>query len=101
MDSYMINQEADILKITISGEFTENVAATLQKKLEGYIDHDIERVVFDFKETTFLASSGLRILFLAKKRIKKGMEVDIVNAGAAVLKILKMSGQTHEFNIID
>jgi len=29
------------------------------------------------------------------------MEVDIVNAGAAVLKILKMSGQTHEFNIID
>ena len=101
MDNDTISLEADVLKIRISGDFTANVAATVQEKLEGYTNHDIAKVVFDFKEITFLASSGLRVLIFAKKRIKEGMEVDIVNAGAAALKILKMSGLIDAFNMID
>ena len=101
MDHYTINQQADVLKIMISGDFTANVAATLQKELEEYADHDIAKIVFDFKGITFLASSGLRVLIFAKKRIKEGMDVDILNAEAGALKILKMSGLADEFNIVD
>ena len=101
MDNYTITEEAGVLKIMISGDFTANVAATVQEKLEGYRDHDVAKVVFDFKEITFLASSGLRVLIFAKKRIKEGMEVDIVNAGANARKILKMSGLIDVFNMIN
>ena len=101
MDNYTITEEADVLKIMISGDFTANVAATVQEKLEGYRDHGIAKVVFDFKEMTFLASSGLRVLIFAKKRIKEGIEVDIVNAGTAAQKILKMSGLIDVFNMIN
>ena len=100
MDDYTINQEANVLKIGIFGDFTANVAETLQKTLEAYTDRNIASVVFDFQKLTFLASSGLRVLVFAKKRIKEGMEVEIVNAGAAPLKILKMSGLTELFHIV-
>ena len=100
MDNYTLKQEADILKIKVSGDFTANVAATVQNALAEYPHRDITKIVFDFADLTFIASSGLRVLVFAKKRMKAGMDVEIVNVGAAARKILNMSGLADMFDMV-
>ena len=101
MKNYSMELNQKTLCITVTGEFVATVAQKLQKELEELKDKDICKVIFDLKEVTFIASSGLRVFIFAKKRINDSMDVDILNASAGTLKIIKMSGLISFFNIVE
>ena len=68
------------------------------KTLRGEIDEEIlrntpEKIVFDFSRTTFMDSSGLGLVLGRYRKAKEaGVEVEIVNPGNKIYKILKMAG---------
>ena len=89
---YLINEKGRKLVIEVSGEFDAVLAKELQKDFEKYKGKNIGEVLFDFKKTTHIASSGLRIIIFAQERINTDIDVSIINAKDMVLEIIKMSG---------
>ncbi len=86
------NANKDELIITLEGEFDTAGAQSVQEKLEAYDIKKIEKIIFDLTNATIMASSGLRVIFFAKDKIKENMKVELKGAQGLVAKVIKMSG---------
>ncbi len=68
------------------------------KKLREDIDFKIlserpKKIVFDFSRTSFMDSSGLGLILGRYRRAKDiGAELEIVNPGSKIYRILEMAG---------
>ncbi len=68
------------------------------KTLRVEIDEQIlkttpEKIIFDFSRTSFMDSSGLGLVLGRYRKAKEaGVEVEIVNPGEKIYRILKMAG---------
>ena len=89
---YSIKEDGRQIVVEVMGEFDAILAKEIQNALENRQDRQIEAVAFDFKHTTHIASSGLRVIIFARERIKPGIQVTIVAARDIVLDVIKMSG---------
>jgi anti-anti-sigma factor len=89
---YSINEEGGKVFVEVTGEFDAILAKEVQNALEKCRDREIDAVAFDFKNTTHIASSGLRVIIFARERIRPGIQVSIVEARDIVLDVIKMSG---------
>jgi len=81
-----------LLTINIEGEFDTGAAQKVQDDLGHYKDKAIEKIVFDLSKATLMASSGLRVIFYAKDKLKEKMNVELKGAQGLVAKVIKMSG---------
>jgi anti-anti-sigma factor len=93
--------DEEILTITIDGEFNRDLSILVQEKLDGYEKTDIKKIIFDLKDMTFVASSGLRIFIYAQEEITPNVEVIVTNAKNLVKKVINMSGVKGILNIIE
>jgi len=50
---------------------------------------------------TFVASSGIRVFIVAKKRLITEMDVDVIGAKGTVLSVIQMSGVNSFINVIE
>jgi anti-anti-sigma factor len=99
---YHIEKKENYVTVQISGEFDAILAKSAQKELEQFKKDDkLEEVIFDFAETTHIASSGLRIIIFAEERLATGCSVTIKNAQDIVLEVIKMSGIDAFVNLIE
>ncbi len=87
------------LVIEIKGEFDSIMAGELQPELESYSNKTINNITFDLAETVFIASSGLRVIIIAKDKIGSDMNVNIANAKGIVLDTIKMCGINKFINV--
>ena len=77
----------------------------MQKKLELKIDDRIERdnikkVIMDFKEVTFMDSSGIGVVIGRLKKVKnRDGKVCIANINKRVDKVFKLSGLYKIINV--
>ena len=69
---YSIKEEDGKVFVEVTGAFDAILAKEVQNALENLRDQEIEAVAFDFKNTTHIASSGLRVIIFARERIKPG-----------------------------
>ncbi len=80
------------LTIIIEGEFDTGAAQVVQDALEPFREKDMDRIVFDLSGATLMASSGLRVIFYAKDKLKDSMAVELKGATGLVARVIHMSG---------
>lgn len=82
------------LIIAIDGEIDHHETKNLRVDIDREIERSLpDKIIFDFSRTAFMDSSGLGlILGRYRKARERGVEVEIVNPGDKISRILKMAG---------
>ena len=88
--------EENCLTIFLPGELDHHNAEEIRKGSDKLIEENhIKCVIFDFQETNFMDSSGIRVILGSYKMVYLlGGEVRAVHANDRMKKILTMSGVT-------
>ncbi|HHW56666.1 MAG TPA: anti-sigma F factor antagonist [Clostridia bacterium] len=87
-------KKGDILIAKIDGELDHHVA----EKIKAIVDEEYEKksyknLIFDFKNVSFMDSSGIGVIIGRYKKVKENKgKVMIVNANKQLHKIIEVSG---------
>jgi len=100
LDFYIVK---DHLVIKLFGELDHHNAMEVRTKIDDKIDREkIYKVIIDFRDVSFMDSSGLGMLINRyKKVVEHGGELYIVNTNERVDKIFTVSGIYKIINKID
>lgn len=84
----------EFLVIKLFGELDHHNAMEVRTKIDDKIDREkVYRVIMDFRDVSFMDSSGLGMLINRYKKVaENGGEIFIVNANERVDKIFSVSG---------
>ena len=88
------NKINDKLVVTLVGELDHHSAEEVRVKIDDRIERDnIKKVIMDFKEVTFMDSSGIGIIMGRYKTVSLiGGEVWAIHTNERIRKILTFSG---------
>ena len=88
------NKVDDKLVVTLVGELDHHSAEEVRVKIDDRIERDnIKKVIMDFKEVTFMDSSGIGVVIGRFKKIKnRDGKVCITNINKRVDKVFTLSG---------
>ena len=83
-----------ILIIHLSKELDHHSAAGVRYTADGLIEQgQSDSIVFDFKDTVFMDSSGIGVIMGRYKKVKeRGGFVGVVGVGPCIHRILEISG---------
>ena len=79
------------LYVKASGKLDIDTSAEFGMKVKDAID-DINELVLDFAEITYIASIGLRVLLELYQQMSKQGSIKLINVQEPVLNVLKMTG---------
>ena len=83
----------DVLVIHINGELDHHASLYIRQADRIIYEKEIINIVFDFKNTEFMDSSGIGVIMGRYKKIKAfGGKIGAINVGSNVEKILTFSG---------
>ena len=93
------NKINDKLVVTLVGELDHHSAEEVRVKIDDRIERDnIKKVIMDFKEVTFMDSSGIGVVIGRLKKVQnRDGKVCITNVNKRVDKVFTLSGL---YNII-
>lgn len=82
------------LVIAPCGEIDHHETKSLREEIDSEIMKSTpDKIIFDFSRTAFMDSSGLGLILGRYRKAKEiGIEVEIVNPGEKILRILRMAG---------
>ena len=88
------NKIGEMLVIAPIGEIDHHETKELRREMDAEIINSMpEKIVIDLSRTTFMDSSGLGlILGRFNKASELGIDIEVVNPGEKIMKILSMSG---------
>lgn len=87
------------IKINLNGSLDSDTAPQLSEAL-GVVTDDIQIVVFDLKELTFISSAGLRVVFATLKKQKaKGGKVAVSHMSPGVKKVFEIVKALPDFTV--
>jgi anti-anti-sigma factor len=73
-----------------------------ESELRGHLDQGAARVVVDFRDVTYISSSGLRALLTARRLARsQGGDVKLCRLSPRVYEIFEMVGFTQVFGVYD
>ena len=84
-------QNGTSLTMFLSGRLDTVAAADFEKELQSSLD-GVSTLVLDCSELTYVASSGLRALLMAQKRMNKQGSMVMRHVQDAVMEVLSMTG---------
>jgi anti-anti-sigma factor len=94
----IIEEEGKTAIVTLKGRLETTEAAEVQDKVSTLYEKDLERVIVECKDLEYVASSGLRILFLLLRTMKpKGADVVIRNSNDMLKAVFDSTGFTPLF----
>ena len=79
------------LTMFLSGRLDTVAAADFEKELQSSLE-GVSTLVLDCSELTYVASSGLRALLMAQKRMNKQGSMVMRHVQDAVMEVLSMTG---------
>ena len=83
--------------ISPNGEIDHHATKGLREKIDS--EHP-KKIVFDFSRTAFMDSSGLGLILGRYRKAKEmGVELEIVNPGSKIYRILEMAGIDKMINV--
>ena len=96
----VIKVKDEILKINLKGEVDHHLALQIKDEIDHYIEkHRIKRVLFNFKDVSFMDSSGVGMIIGRYKKLQKtGGKIGVVYLTPKIKRIFDISGP---FNIIN
>lgn len=84
--------ENGVAVLNITGRLVSTTAADLETAIDSVLDED-NKLILDFSGVEYMASSGIRILLLASKKIKASDGLLILrNVNADVMYVLEITG---------
>lgn len=83
------------LRISIAGRIDTTISPQLRKEISE-VPPETKKIVLDFSDVTYISSSGIRELFICKKKFR---DTTIENVAPTVFEVLKMTGSDKIFSI--
>ncbi len=89
----MIKQNGNSLDVGIDGRLDTNAAPELMKKLEEILVAPVKELILDMENCDYIASSGLRAILLAQKKMNGlGGSMLVRNVVDDVMEVFEMTG---------
>lgn len=90
--SYDIKERNMVVKL--KEELDHHNAEEIRKKIDKLVEmNNIKVLIFDFKETKFMDSSGIGVIMGRYKNIKNiGGDVGLINVSSNIDRVFKLSG---------
>jgi anti-anti-sigma factor len=86
--------------ILMDRRFDSNNALEVEADVKRIVERSPERVLFDFSETEYIASAGMRVLLsLTRSILQKGGKVALSSLSPNVRKVFDIGGFTKVFPI--
>lgn len=79
------------LYVKASGKLDIDNSAEFGMKVKDSLD-DVNELILDFSEITYIASIGLRVLLELYQQMSKQGSIKLINVQEPVMNILKMTG---------
>jgi anti-sigma B factor antagonist len=93
------SQENGEITLAVSGKLSAATAEEFGTVVEAAVSES-QAVILDFKEVSYLASAGLRVLVAAQKKLQAGGSVlTIINVGESVMEVFEVTGLDDVFKI--
>ena len=89
----------DVLIVNLKGEIDHHTAFTIKDEIDYYIvRNNIRKVLFNFKDVSFMDSSGIGMIIGRYKILRKaGGKIGVINLTPKIKRIFEISGL---FNIV-
>lgn len=90
---------SDIMKVDLKGEIDHHSSIVIREEIDSYIEkHRIKKILINFKNVTFMDSSGIGMIIGRYKKLQKlGGKIGVVNLSPKIKSIFQMSGL---FNLV-
>jgi len=89
----IIEEQGKIAIVTLKGRLETSESEEVQEKMTSLYEKDLERIIIDCKDLEYIASSGLRILFLLLRKMKpKGTDIVIRNCSDLLKTVFDSTG---------
>lgn len=86
-------QDGGRLEVSIEGRLDTNTAPVLQKSLEELLNDSVQEFVLDMENCDYVASSGLRAILCAQKKMNSLSGSMVVrNVVDDVMEVFEMTG---------
>lgn len=89
-----LQNETDKLTAVIYGEIDHHTARGLREEIDANLQRSLpKKLVLDFRDVTFMDSSGIGLIMGRYKLIKSmGGEVVVQNASSQIVRVMKLAG---------
>ena len=88
-----IEEFEDVIVFSIEGHFDASMVNAVSERVHDVIESSFTKVVFDFKDLSYISSAGLRVLLYAAKKMKaKEGGVALCCVNSSVQRVLDISG---------
>ena len=84
-------QEGASMVVALSGRLDTETASKLDEALKDSLG-GLDTLTFDFKDLDYVSSAGLRELLKAKRNMKYGGTVKVINANEIVREVFSVTG---------
>jgi len=90
----------DMIKIDLKGEIDHHASLVIRQDIDNYIEkHKIKKILFNFKDVSFMDSSGVGMIIGRYKKLQNiGGKIGVVNITPKIRRIFQVSGL---FNLIN
>ena len=91
---YFMDEKDRTLVVKLDGDLDHHLSQLIRIPIDEKIDKNgIDAVVFDFKNTSFMDSSGIGLIMGRYKLLsRKGGKVFVTNVSPAIKRIFEISG---------
>lgn len=91
----------DTAKLTFSGELDASTAPLAMEKVEEALAQGVSSIVMLLQDLEYMASAGLRVLIVAKNRLKSEGTLYLVGTQDVVLDTIQKVGFHHSVTLLD
>jgi anti-anti-sigma factor len=90
-EALLVADEAEAT-ITLDGQLDSNSVGSFRERLSEVSQQDVERLVLDLTNLTYMSSAGLRGLVFARQKMGRDVEIVIVGAQESVAETIRLTG---------
>ena len=95
-----VSAEGELVRLRLDGEVDASSAHLVEDALSPALDPRCARLVVDLAYVTFMDSSGLRVLVVARNALDdRGAEMVIAGANDQLRRLFEISGLTSVFTL--
>ena len=91
-NNFVVKKEGAVLTVVLGENLSVVNAPALTEEIDQYKGQDIEKVVFDATNLTYISSSGVRVILYCKKYLGKSPEIVFINCNKDILDVFDLVG---------
>lgn len=99
---YLIEERDNLIIIYFSDKLDINASLEVEEDLTEKLERDIKFVIFDFKNTQYISSSGIRVIVSTHKKLEnRNGALYLTNISESVRVVLRLVELERILNIVD